>query len=339
MIHWQQYSDIERMQLLDIASAEKKLPRLAIEKDWWVIVVLKAMSMTQYADLYSFKGGTSLSKGWGLIERFSEDADIAIRREERFAISGTSNSQLAKARRTARHYIVRELPGELTEILNQMGIRDFSVEPEITRFREEKEVELRADTHPSVIFVQYKSILPEASDYLLPRVKIEISCLSMNEPVEDKTIRSFISEIRPEADEISVNFKTVIPTRTFLEKMFLLHEEFQKEKPRSKRMSRHLYDLGRIMDTQYGREALASRELYDEIVTHRSIYNKIEGIDYTTHAPSTLNFIPPIHLIEEWRKDYEAMADQFLYYKENRMTFDTLISRIEELLQRVRSLG
>ena len=121
----------------------------------------------------------------------------------------------------------------------------------------------------------------------------------MNEPVEDKTIRSFISEIRPKADEISVNFKTVIPTRTFLEKMFLLHEEFQKETPRSKRMSRHLYDLERIMDTQYGREALANRELYDEIVTHRSIYNKIEGIDYTTHAPSTLNFIPPDHLIEE----------------------------------------
>lgn len=55
MIHWQQYNDIERMQLLDIASAEKKLPRLAIEKDWWVSVVPKAMSMTQYADLYSFK--------------------------------------------------------------------------------------------------------------------------------------------------------------------------------------------------------------------------------------------------------------------------------------------
>ena len=110
------------MQLLDIASAEKKQPRLAIEKDWWISVVLKAMSMTQYADLYSFKGGTSLSKGWGLIERFSEDADIAIRREERFAINGTSNSQLTKARRTDRHYIVRELPGELTEILNQMGI-------------------------------------------------------------------------------------------------------------------------------------------------------------------------------------------------------------------------
>ena len=339
MIHWQQYNDIERMQLLDIASAEKMLPRLAVEKDWWISVVLKAMTMTQYAGLYSFKGGTSLSKGWGLIERFSEDVDISIKREDRFAIKGTSNSQLARARRTARHYIIRELPDELSAHLTQMGICDFKVEPETIRFRDDQEIELRADTHPSVIFVYYKSVLPEASDYLLPRVKIEISCLSMNGLVEEKNIRSFISEVRPEADDICVKIKTVIPTRTFLEKMFLLHEEFQKESPRSKRMSRHLYDLERIMDTPYGKDALSSDELYKEIVKHRSIFNKIEGIDYSSHAPSSLNFIPPTHLIDEWKKDYEAMAVHFLYHQENRMTFETLIARMKELLNKVRALG
>lgn len=104
MAHWQQYNIEERLQLLDIASAEKNLPKLAIEKDWWVTMVLKALSQTQYSDLFSFKGGTSLSKGWSLIERFSEDVDIAIKRDGRFAITGTSNTQLAKARRTARHY-------------------------------------------------------------------------------------------------------------------------------------------------------------------------------------------------------------------------------------------
>lgn len=58
MIHWQQYNDIEKIQLLDIVSAAKKLPRLAIEKDWWVTVVLMAISKTKYSDLYSFKGYT-----------------------------------------------------------------------------------------------------------------------------------------------------------------------------------------------------------------------------------------------------------------------------------------
>lgn len=81
----------------------------------------------------SFKGGTSLSKGWNLINRFSEDIDIAMRREGKFSIASTSGNQLAKVRRAARHYIVRELPEELTEALNKMGIVDFTVEPELRR--------------------------------------------------------------------------------------------------------------------------------------------------------------------------------------------------------------
>ena len=339
MIHWQQYNDIEKIQLLDIVSAAKKLPRLAIEKDWWVTVVLMAISKTKYSDLYSFKGGTSLSKGWNLIERFSEDADIAIKREGRFSINGDTKSQLAKVRRSSRHYITKELPEELTNILSQMGVYNFSVEPEISRFIEGKDIELRADTHPSVLYVNYKSVLPETSEYILSRVKIEISCLSMNEPIEEKIISSFISEVKPDTDEVRVKFKTVLPTRTFLEKIFLLHEEFQKENPRSKRMSRHLYDLERLMDTEYGKDALNNKSLYDEIVNHRSVYNKIDGIDYEMHSPYTLDFLPPSHLIDEWRKDYEVMSDQFLYYQENRMTFEVLIERMKELLRRVRILG
>lgn len=339
MIHWQQYNDVEKIQLLDIVSAAKKLPRLAIEKDWWVTVVLMAISKTKYSDLYSFKGGTSLSKGWNLIERFSEDADIAIKREGRFSINGDTKSQLAKVRRSSRHYITKELPEELTNILSQMGVYNFSVEPEISRFIEGKDIELRADTHPSVLYVNYKSVLPETSEYILSRVKIEISCLSMNEPIEEKIICSFISEVKPDTDEVRVKFKTVLPTRTFLEKIFLLHEEFQKESPRSKRMSRHLYDLERLMDTEYGKDALNNKSLYDEIVNHRSVYNKIDGIDYEMHSPYTLDFLPPSHLIDEWRKDYEVMSDQFLYHQENRMTFEVLIERMKELLRRVRLLG
>ena len=339
MIHWQQYNDIEKIQLLDIVSAAKKLPRLAIEKDWWVTVVLMAISKTKYSDLYSFKGGTSLSKGWNLIERFSEDADIAIKREGRFSINGDTKSQLAKVRRSSRHYITKELPEELTNILSQMGVYNFSIEPEISRFIDGKEIELRADTHPSVLYVNYKSVLPETSEYILSRVKIEISCLSMNEPIEEKIICSFISEVKPDTDEVRVKFKTVLPTRTFLEKIFLLHEEFQKENPRSKRMSRHLYDLERLMDTEYGKDALNNKSLYDEIINHRSVYNKIDGIDYEMHSPYTLDFLPPSHLIDEWRKDYEVMSDQFLYHQENRMTFEVLIERMKELLRRVRLLG
>lgn len=211
MKHWQQYNETEKLQLLDITAAKTGLPRLAVEKDWWVTMVLRALSLTQYSSLMSFKGGTSLSKGWQLIERFSEDIDIALKREDRFAIAGISNNQLAKARRIARHYIVRELPEDLNTALSSMGVTQFTVEAETERIKDGVTYEMRADTHPSVVYVNYNSIVPETAEYLQPRVKIEISCLSMDEPVQQKTLRSFISEVVPESEDVTVNFK-VHPT-------------------------------------------------------------------------------------------------------------------------------
>lgn len=334
---WQQYNETEQLQLLDIAAAKTGLPRLAVEKDWWVTMVLKALSLTQYSSLMSFKGGTSLSKGWLLIDRFSEDVDIALKREERFAITGTSNNQLAKARRMARHYIVRELPDELRAALSSMGMTRFTVEAETERMKDGIAYEMRADTHPSVIFVNYGSVIPETSEYLQPRVKIEISCLSMDEPVQQKTLRSFISESVPESEDCAVDFKTVIPTRTFLEKIFLLHEEFLKEKPRSYRMSRHLYDLEKIMDMPFGIEALSDRRLYMEIVRHRSVFNHIPGMDYTTHNPETINFVPPESVMQDWKADYENMRKHFIYGHDT-LPYDKLIEKMKELQSRIRKI-
>ena len=338
MRHWQQYNETEKLQLLDITSASKALPRLAVEKDWWVMAVMNALSKTEYASLMSFKGGTSLSKGWNLIFRFSEDIDIAIRREGRFAISKTTKNQLAKARRTARHYVIKELPQELTAILTETGISGFTVTPETTKERNGTIAELRADTHPSVIYVNYDSVIPETSEYVKPRVKIEISCLSMDEPVETRTLRSFISEAVSGAEDMEIKFKTVIPTRTFLEKIFLLHEEFQKKNPRSYRMSRHLYDIERIMDTSFGNEALKDLKLYDEIIAHRNIFNHIDGVDYSSHSHERINFIPPADLMDDWRNDYKSLEKHFLYNSATHLSFDQLLDRMHDLLGRIRQM-
>ncbi|MDE5901944.1 MAG: nucleotidyl transferase AbiEii/AbiGii toxin family protein [Muribaculaceae bacterium] len=338
MTHWQQLNFEERLDVLEITSARTRLPQLAVEKDWWVTMVLKALSATRYFDLMSFKGGTSLSKGWNLIRRFSEDIDIAIRREGKFSISSTSGNQLAKVRRAARHYVVRELPTEIETALKEMGIADFRVEPELTKTDINGNInELRATTHPSTIFVCYNSILPEESQYIQPKVKIEISCLSMDEPVEDKILRSFMAEVLQEEEDVMVEFPTVVPTRTFLEKIFLLHEEFQKEYPRSKRMSRHLYDIEKIMDTDFG-QSILDRNLYCDVVRHRSVFNKLDGVDYTSHNPSTLSFLPPEAIMEDWRNDYISMQNNFIF-EDDCLSFDELICRMKELTERIRNYG
>lgn len=335
MKHWQKLNEEERKTVLEITSANKGIPLLAVEKDWWVTMTLKALSMTRHYALMSFKGGTSLSKGWNLINRFSEDIDIAMRREGIFAISSTSNNQLTKVRRAARHYIIRELPAELEMIMTEMGIQDFSIEPEIERTDANgNKVELRATTHPSTIFIKYKSVLPDISEYIAPTIKIEISCLSMDEPVEIKTIRSLISEVLKDEEDIEVKFPTVVPTRTFLEKIFLLHEEFQKENPRNKRMSRHLYDIEKIMDTPFG-DAINDKELYDSVVFHRSVFNRIDGLDYSLHGRETLSCIPPNAIVSDWEKDYISMQHSFVFEK-NSLSFTQLLERMAELMERVR---
>lgn len=147
MRHWQQLNEEDRRAVLEITSANKGLPQFAVEKDWWVTMTLKALSMTRHYSLMSFKGGTSLSKGWNLINRFSEDIDIALRREGIFSISSVSGNQLTKVRRIARHYIIKELPIELRNIMTEMGIRNFSIEPETERFDAHgNKVELGATT-------------------------------------------------------------------------------------------------------------------------------------------------------------------------------------------------
>lgn len=335
MKHWQHLTPEECLDVLEITSAKTHLPLLAVEKDWWVTMVLKALSTTSHFDLMSFKGGTSLSKGWSLINRFSEDIDIAIRRAGRFNISSASRSQLTKVRRTARHYVVRELPGEIESSLKAMGIADFSVEPEIKRHDiDGNPVVLQATTHPSTIIVHYRSIVPTETKYIEPKVKIEVSCLSMDEPVENKLIKSFISDVFVEED-VEVRFPTVVPTRTFLEKIFLMHEEFRKVSPRSKRMSRHLYDIEKIMDTDFGK-SIFDRELYYSVVKHRSIFNKIEGIDYGLHNPATLSFIPPASVIKDWEDDYRAMRQHFIY-DDRSLPFIELIERMKELTARIRN--
>ena len=157
----------------------------------------------------------------------------------------------------------------------------------------------------------------------------------MDEPTELRQIRSLIGESfdGEDADAESL-VRTVVPTRTFLEKLFLLAEEFQKEKPRSVRMSRHLYDLEKLMNTEYGKEALSNRKLYDSIVEHRKAYYALKYVNYDLHVPSTINFTIPESVIEAWQDDYADMRRFFIYGES--LEFDELMQKMRELQERVR---
>lgn len=325
----------DRLAMLEQATdAHVGMVQLAVEKDWWVMVTLKALFGCECADSLIFKGGTSLSKGFGIIDRFSEDIDLAISHKF-FGIDKTSKSQKEKLRKMAREYIHSRLSAELDDRLKAMGIEGYRIE-NVTHV-EDRDGNLNvidSDKDPTVILLHYPSIVEGSISYIPPRVKIEVSCLSMDVPTEMREIRSMIAETFPDEDDGTYGmFRTVVPSRTFLEKIFLLAEEFQKTKPRYVRMSRHLYDLERLMDSEYGRAALADDGLYNAIVEHRRTYYALKYVDYDRHARKSISFLPPVEVLDEWRKDYAEMQAFFIYG--DALDFDALMERMRELQERV----
>jgi predicted nucleotidyltransferase component of viral defense system len=303
----------------------------AIEKDWWVVQSLRLIFEMDCAESLVFKGGTSLSKAWGLIERFSEDIDLALDRKFLGFEGELSNQQIKKLRKASFKYITEEFYPALKTKFANTGLPN--VEIKIAETTE-------SDQDPRIIEIYYPSVFDELG-YIRPKVIIEVGSRSLREPFSICSFNSLVGEHFQEASfaDSLINIPTVNPERTFLEKIFLLHEEFQKpiDKIRVDRLTRHLYDLEKLMDTEFGLKALSDLKLYHEIVAHRKLYTSIRGIDYENHSPKKINPIPPAAIIDKWEKDYMVMQ-QFMIYGQS-LPFSKLIERLQELKKRINELS
>ncbi len=330
-MNWLQHDINERNFMLQKVADNSHLPDYAVEKDWWVTMVLKALFATDCAPFWEFKGGTSLSKGWNLIERFSEDIDLAINHSF-FVGNINNNNQLKNLRKKCHKYVVGNLAKQLETVLTEMKMEGFVVKPKIV---DDEGIAISTDADPAVLYVDYESLSDHSSPYMPTRVKIEISSLSMKEPFEMHEISSMIRGMFLEDDdEASCIIPVVLPERTFLEKAFLLCEEFQKQNPRSLRMSRHLYDLEKLMDTPFGEKALSDMVLYKKIVEHRRKFYHVSYADYDKNYPPYITIIPPDSCKTAWKQDYQELQNNFIYG--NSLEFDKLVKRLEILQERFR---
>src|SRR5574344_1785523 len=213
----------ERLEIFRRTQAQTGLPRQIIEKDWWVTAVLRALFSLPYSENLSFKGGTSLSKCWNLIERFSEDIDIAVNREKP-DFTKTNTRLRNDLRRSTCKFVREELQLDLQKQLEINGINpaDFSVKVNITPV---------TTTDPEIIEVEYQSIFEELQ-YIKRKVIVEVSGRSMSEPITPVRLSSFIDRVYTNAPFTEPHFevRAVAPERTFLEKICLLQEEFAKPK-------------------------------------------------------------------------------------------------------------
>ncbi|MED9996020.1 MAG: nucleotidyl transferase AbiEii/AbiGii toxin family protein [Paludibacteraceae bacterium] len=345
MSKWINFSIDERKAIIQGVVSTMQIDEAAAEKDWWVTAVLYALFHTKAGDYLLFKGGTSLSKGWNIIDRFSEDIDLALGRE--FFLNNknlscancTSNTQIHNLREKGQDFLFGEFKEDLKEQLSILGL-DVKVIAENELLDDNGEPKKVAhDKDPSVIFVQYPSLYNSEAPYAVPTVKIEISVLSMAEPYEMKRISSLIEQVYKDEDidsDIVQTIKTVSPARTFLEKAFLLCEEYQKREPRTYRMSRHFYDLEKLSHTDYMNMALSDSNLYYDIVEHRKKFYHVGYVDYDKELPETITIVPREELVSKYEEDYNDMRSSFIYGEA--LEFSDLLKFLKTLQERFRKI-
>ena len=298
-----------------------KMP--AVEKDWWVTQTLAIIYSMPYAKSLIFKGGTSLSKAWKLIERFSEDVDLALDREFLGFAGELSKTQIRKLRYASYEFLTEKFTPELQQKFNELGFTDVLIKP--------REV-VNHDQDPLVIEIYYPK-LTEKDIYLRPGVLVEIGCRSLKEPFSSCKFKTLVAENysnKSFADN-EITIPTVNVERTLLEKIFLLHEEYQRpaEKRRIERLSRHLYDIEKISRTPYFQKALSDKDLYRTIVAHRDKFSHLGGVDYTKHEPQFINIIPPENILLLWEKDYAEMSESMIYGE--KLSFNELIYNLKQI--------
>lgn len=323
MNNWLNLTEKQQFDLFSQIASQTALPAYAIEKDAWVTMILRMLFRSDISSHIIFKGGTSLSKAYNLIERFSEDIDLAIDRNYLGFSGDLTKGQIRKLRRKSHDFSAIELPKILQKELSAYGVENGLYEISVPNIK-------ISDQDPEVIHINYKSVFKEES-YLQSKVLLELGARSLLEPFESKNIRSLIDESYSAAEFYEGGFKanTVIPEKTFLEKLILLHEEFQKPKEKIKyqRMSRHLYDINQIINTEYGKRALSNNELFENICSHREKFTPVKTVGYKTLAMKTLNFLPPAEFMDLYRTDYKEMQTSMIYG--NSPEFDLFFENIK----------
>lgn len=325
-------SQVRRM-LLSQAGDKIGLNAKSVEKDLWVTQVLHALFSLDVSDKLIFKGGTSLSKAWGLIDRFSEDIDLAIDPVFLGAPKGDpTKKQIKKLRKASSLYVAEELAQKLSGRFAELGLEEWlsvEVQPNGEGFNTYPE--------PRQIYVRYKSLYADDLQYLLPMIVLEVSARSLMEPVAETEIHSMLSEKIPLNDLTPVPVTTAVAGKTMVEKMFLLHELFSVEGHgmKAERKSRHLYDLYRMMSQPFAEEALHDDTLWESIRHHREIYTSVSGMDYTPDVRERIVLVPRADIMDSWKRDYENMRDAMIYGE--KPTWEQLIEAMEQLQKRVRS--
>jgi predicted nucleotidyltransferase component of viral defense system len=320
----------ERQLFFDTAVVESGISNAIIEKDFWVVWTLERLfSINELERHLTFKGGTSLSKVYGLIHRFSEDIDLSIEKSF-FGFDGDKDPEKAASKKKQRasieslaaacsKYVQTEmlelLRKNIAEKLKTSAGWDLRVDPR--------------DPDSQTLLFDYPTLTPKGG-YIEASVKIEMGARSEHWPVSEQKVQSYLKEtLKEKVTENEVTVRVLNAERTFWEKATILHQyaHFPNEKPSPRRISRHYYDFFCLLNSDVKNKALTDVSLLERVANHKSVYFASAWANYSSARKGTLKLTPPTSIVKELEADYELMSSMF--YKE-RPDWKSILSTIEK---------
>lgn len=308
-------ADTRRRALCEEAGQLLGLDATSVEKDCWVCWTLRELfALPELGRHLTFKGGTSLSKGWKLIERFSEDIDVVIDRVflgfggDRSPENAPSNKQRAQRLedlRVACQLAIRDVlaPALAKRIGSALGNSAWQLEDD------------SADGDGQTLLFTYPPAV-RSGGYIRPVVKIELGARSDTDPSMMPEIVPYIAEALPGAlDSSAFRVRTLAPERTFWEKTSLLHEEGFRaggEGPPA-RLARHYYDLWCLIGAGVADRALSDTGLFERVVAHRKVFFRKSREAQQSLRPGALKLLPSGERRPAWKRDYDAMRETMFF--------------------------
>lgn len=322
-------SSAERKAVFIETSARIGIRPDMVEKDFWVTWVLNQLfGHDRIAKIFLFKGGTSLSKAYNSIKRFSEDIDLLLDLREVSDPGETFEKERSKnAINTFKSKTAKRTAAYIRETLLPEIIPLFAPFCTVNMIPEE----------PENLYIKFPSVFA-TSGYIRPDIKLEIGAFAKGTPFAPMKIRSYVSEQFPTLAENSIAIPTVSISRTFWEKITVLHYLYflptDRETPL--RHSRHFYDIFMLAHSPYKDDIYASAELLKSIIEFdRKFYIK-KGVNYDEMNLQTLHLFPAENRIDDLRRDYQQMQEMIFGEKP---TWNELLDFIHTLENELHDLS
>ena len=335
----------DRAALFGETGAGRGVANTIIEKDLWVCWTLKrlfGLPQNAAASLV-FKGGTSLSKAFGIIRRFSEDIDLSFDRAD-LGYTGDRDPEKEGLSRKKAGRLIDDLVGDVEKHIahNLLPALRAAIADELGEPQKE-EWSLSIDDADAQTLNFHYPIALSASEYqgmayITPRVKLELGARGDPWPAEKKVIRPYAAEDFPDFFEDPDTTVTVLSARrTFWEKATALHAEANRPagSPTPQYFSRHYYDLAMLLDSDEGKAAATDLELLATVAKHKATFFRSGWAEYDAARPGTLRLMPTEARLKDLRADYRAMAP--MMFDDSPPSFDEILSAIEKLQDTINS--